>query len=291
MLNFIRTRIGQSPIALVVVGVVMGIGTFRYLYPSITTTNIIKDVQTVVVEKPILTERIVDRIIKDPKDQELVRQLLNENKKLKADVIALTVTVATLTTTGGTDKDGVIAKTEDPSKTVSTETQGSYEYKDFQLQATYSPTTFHYDLFQEFRVVTSTGRDNEGNKVGLVKLFQVTPTGLVPVPSTTTAIFADEAVARWRVSPRFQAGIAKLNTEAGGVVAFQWLKHGKSTAAEDIAFAVGSPALFIGNGKVDIGLLPISFNTGRIKHNPLTNLWVSPMLTRTRVGAVVSATF
>jgi hypothetical protein len=46
------------------------------------------------------------------------------------------------------------------------------------------------------------------------------------------------------------------------------------------------------------GLLPFSFNLGRIPHQPLTNLWVSPYLgvdvfgrSLSRVGVVFSATF
>jgi hypothetical protein len=128
------------------------------------------------------------------------------------------------------------------------------------------------------------------------------------VPSKTTAIYADLAQAHWEVKPVLQLGLSVSNSnagnEGGGVVAVQWLKHGKSQAAEDVRWAVASPSFYLSSNRQalttsnkELGFLPFSFNLGTVQHSPFTNLWVSPLynpsglLSAKRVGLVVSATF
>lgn len=269
-------------------------------HPNPSTTN--------VVVSGSITPKVVTEFISDPKQQALISQLLAENKSLKLEVTTLTSTVARLETHGGVkETSGTITPVEvvqpsndrpdggtsptagnvagaDPSRT--------FNFKDFRLNALYSTDgkAFSYSLTQDFTIVTTVGRARDGSKTSLVKLFTTEASGKqVEVSSKTVALQEAEGSSHWFASPRIQggAGVSGQGSKVG-VVALQWLKHGSSTAAEDTTFAVLSPA-WSTKGLV---LLPVSWNTGRIKHNPFTNLWVSPTLGLDKsVGGVVTATF
>ena len=57
------------------------------------------------------------------------------------------------------------------------------------------------------------------------------------------------------------------------------------------AFAFATPAVVVGKTVRDIGVLPVSVNLGNLPRQPFTNLWVSPFVSKTRVGVTLTATF
>jgi hypothetical protein len=292
MMKWLMTSTIGKIAALVLVCVVAGGVVYEQCAPPTQTVRTIDNTKIVTVDRPVLTEKIVTKVITDPKDKLLVRSLLSENERLKLDVTGLTQTLAQLHSTGGVKESGgvitIIPNTTQVGDPV-------YEFKDFQLDAKYASSgkIFDYTLDQQFEVLSTTGRGKDGGKVGIANVFQVKPDGTrIPVPSKTVDVYADEATSRWLVSGRIQAGLGVTTArETGGVVAFQWLKHGKSPAAEDVKLSVASPALFLTKTTHDVGVLPLSINLGSLPHQPFSNLWVSPFVSRTRIAGVITATF
>ena len=273
---------------LFLVGLGVGIHVHKRFSAPVEVVRVVKDTKQIIVNRPVLTERVVKQVIKDPKQVELINRLIAENNELNIKVKELTSTVAKNTYTGGSGPD-----VPTPLQGHITTQPTVYTYDDWQLLATYSADSFGYVLTQDFNIVTTSGRDAQGNKVSLVRLYQDTPIGPVLIPSKTTALFADESIAKWRFSPRAQLGIGfNSKKEKGAVVALQWLKHGKSTSAEDNTWALLSPALFANDNAYTLVLMPASFNVGSIKHNVLKDVWVSPFVTRNgKFWVVVTTTF
>lgn len=276
---------------------------------KVVTTQPLPNTIVSVVERPVLTIKEIDKIVTDPVQQKLINSLMIENKALKLEVTSLTSTVATLNTKGGVGiNEGTIREVVDAGNSpkvaheptpagnlASHDPSKSFNFKDFQLNAVYSGdgTGFRYDLSQAFTIVTTTGKGKDGHPLSLVKLFQTTPSGQAEISSKTTEVFADPSAPGWHVNPRIHGGVG-INDAGhyGGVVAFQWLTFGSTKAAEDSRFAILSPAVGITKASKDLGLLPISFNLGRIKHNPLSNTWFSPTIDlNKRVGVAITATF
>lgn len=291
---------------IVALGIGVDIWIHQHFSKPIISTTVVGGVSQVKVESPTLNPTTIDRVVADPAQQEVINNLLKVNNDLKLKLTQLNSTVATSKTTGGTAKGGNLVQgnqnsvrlESNPNKhdpeagtKASDQVVQPNEFKDYQLDARYTADAFNYTLTQSFRVVSSLGRDKDGNQVGLVKLFQDTPKGQVEIPTQTTIIFTTPAGSRFIVSPRIQAGVG-FNPSKGGLVAFQWFKHGASPAAEDVKWAFVSPAVYFNGTGVTPVLLPVSFNLGSIKHNPLTNLWVSPFLDKFRkVGVSFTATF
>ena len=265
-----------------------------------TTTTVVHDIEQVKVEVPVLTTKVIDHIIQDPKQQAAINKLMQENNELKLKVTQLTSTIAKNESKGGTDQPIPGTITPSPSNPpTGNETGGSvikaFDYKDWQLNANYlsDGSKFSYGLSQTFIIETSTGTSPQGDRVGLVRLFQDTPKGLVPIPAKTTVIQANESMMRWMLSPRVQGGLGMDQDKAkGGFVGLQLLKRGRSKANEDIRFSVGTIGVWVSDSVVKPSLLPVSFNLGSIKRNPLTNLWVSPSIgLDKKMGFIISATF
>ena len=273
------------------VSIGLGMWVWSYFHPS-THTIVQGPSTTVTIEKPVLSTVEVEKIITDPAQQSLIRQLFKANSDLKLDIIDLHSTIASLNSSGGTDHGGIIVIPEpDGPKPIGFR----FKYTDFQMEATFASLPepkFDYQLNQKFSVVSTTGRAKDGSKIGTVRLYQQTPAGNIEIPSTSTSIYADERTNRWLVSPRIQGGVGlSQSADMFGAVGFQWLKRGKSTAAEDTSFAILSPTFTFGPS-YEVGILPISWNIGTVRHQPFTNLWLSPSIsTDKRVGIVLSATF
>lgn len=277
-----------------VLAIFIGILIWRHHAPHYTeTVRVPGEVRVVTVDKPVLTEKIVTKVLSDPKDKALIQQLMAENAKLKVNVTELSQTVGSLQQHGG----GIIIQ-EGPT-TEHPETPVTYHYSDWHLDFKTDTKTASYDLNQKFEVLNTSGKDKDGNPTSLVKLFEIGKDGeRIPVTDLqTVGIFANPLTAHWIFSPRIQAGLAFTRTATGqmnngGVAALQWLKHGRTKAAEDTTFALFSPAFFFGPGQQDIGILPFSVNVGRIPHQPFTNLWVSGFVAKSqRLGITVTATF
>lgn len=295
-LTILKSRLAQ----LAIVGLLgTGIGTYVHakFAPPTTTTTIVHDIQQVRVDVPVLTEKIVDRIITDPKQQEAIKLLIKENNDLKLKISQISSTVATNTSTNGTGTTDPFPGTITPPQVVSSGTTGSdnlSSFKDYQLTATYSSKSFNYTLLQTFIIESSTGRDSSGKvSIGIVRLFQDTPGGLKPVPAKTTVIQANENTSKWFVSPRGQIGFGIQSDKSRmGLTAFQWLKHGSSRAPEDIRWAILSPAMSVQNAEAVPLLLPISLNLGSFHYAPVTNVWLSPTVTKDKkIGISLTMTF
>lgn len=285
--DILKSKVGQLTLSLLL-GMGVGAGLYRHFDNPvvITHTEQIHDTKEVTVNVPVLTEKVVTKIITDPKQQELANRVLSENRDLQARVTQLTSTVATNNSSGG----GVVT-VEPTDPHTPTELKGSF--KDYQLEASFTQTVFSYRLNQTFRIVTTFGKSEDGSPISIIKLFQDTPEGAKVVPAQSVAIQGTENPVRFRVSPRIQAGLGidQAGTK-GGIVALQWLKRGSSTAAEDTIMAFLSPAVFISDSKPELTILPVSFNLGRIPRQPFTNIWLSPTVSLSKkLGVAITATF
>lgn len=263
-----------------VLGVVFGFGWFSHSTLTTPTTQIevVHDTQQVRVEVPVLTDRVVDRVIIDPKQQVLVNQLLKENHELKTQISSVISTTAQNTTQGSGTAQEVAGD----------QVQGypTFSFKDYQLEATYRGPEFSYKLSQDFRIVSTVGRDRSGKSVGLLRLYQDTPEGPKEIPAQTTVVSADPTGSRWLASPRIQAGVG---VDKSGLVGLQWLKRGKSNDPKDLQWALLTPAYA---SKLGVGVLPVSFNLGSLPKQPFTNIWVSPFVSKDKkLGAFLTATF
>lgn len=269
--------------------------------PKPIVTNPLPNTTVVTTQGPVTT-KLVTQFITDPAQAKLMNDLLAENARLKLTVGTLTSTVAKLESKGGLNVNGGTI-TQLPSTTMALpgvsapQTVDNYSFKDFQLNANYTSDGkgFNYTVSQDLRVVTTTGKDKNGAKLSIVKVFQTTPQGPVEVSSVTTEIQTTDNPTKWWISPRIQGGL-KLGVGSGetkaGVVAFQWLKRGTSRSAEDTTFSLLSPGVTFGPDGAKLTLLPVSVNLGRIPHQPLTNLWVSPTLDLNKtLGIAFTATF
>lgn len=288
-----------APVAIELVSLALavwiGIAIHRHYTPHYTDVQTRTDTKTVYVDKPVVSEKIVTKVITDPKDRETIQKLLAQNAALQGQIIQLTNTNASLQQHGGTETGGTVT-------TVPTTTPGveaAHEYKDWQLDAKYQGTAFSYDLNQQFQIVTTTGKDRDGKRSELVNLFQVGPNNeRIPVPAQTTAIIADNPSMHWFVRLNVQGGVNVSPGEPGGIVGVQWLKKGSSHAAEDQRWAAVTPVFFVSQNIREFSILPFSFNFGNVKHQPFTNVWISPYVGidwagrgPSRFGIAISSTF
>lgn len=297
--------IGSVIIALLIT---LGIyGLWYKNYPTTTVTNPIENVRVVTVDRPVLTTKVIDKLVTDPKQQALINAQVKQLNDLKYQVTNLTNTIATLHESGGVGtNNGTISETSTSKPNpvveetkaigeISITTERSYEFKDFQLNVKYDATgsTFVYDLNQSFVVTTITGKSKDGTKLTTVSLNQSTPTGLRQIPATTIEVNTNESAPRWSVGLRVNGGLGVYSANHyGGVIGLQWLTFGSSTAAEDTRFALFTPAVGFTKNNGTVGIIPININLGRIKHNPLKNTWIGPSVDiDKRVGLAISASF
>jgi hypothetical protein len=265
-----------------------------------TPTGPITTVQT---EKASIDTKTAIQYVTDPKDKAIIDQLLAENKQLKVLVTSLTSSVATYQAHGG----GAVEPQPIPeSSTVAAVEPQPLHFKDFRLDFRSDGRQASYDLTQKFEILTTTGRKPDGNGFSDVKLYEIGKDGeRLPVTDTqTTAVFAAPNAPRWFVSPAIHAGLAvghpdTVTDQAGVIVGVQWLKRGSTKAAGDTKLALLTPVVFLSNNTKEIGILPVSWNIGQLKHSPFQNLWVSPYLGTdtvtqpklTRIGFALTATF
>lgn len=294
--SIIKSRAAQFGVV-----ALLSLGVGAYLHhrftPPKTITTIVHDTKQVQVEVPVLTTKIVDRIVTDPNQQALINKLIKENDALKLRVTQISTTTATNTSMGGTDQrlPGTIIPTPSSTSTGGKVGSSSYTFKDYQLNATYTGNgkEFNYLLSQNLIITSSTGFNKEGNKVGLVELNQVTPKGLVKIPTDTTYVFADERAARWFVSPRIQGGLGiDQDKTKSGFIGLQLLKKGTSKDPKDISFAVGTVGILLRAGVVEPVVLPFSYNVGHLPKQPFSNLWLGASIDRNKkIGLTLTTTF
>ncbi len=277
-----------------ILAVFIGMLVYRHYQPTLTTTVIQPGINTTVtVDRPVLTTKIVTKVLSDPKDKAAIASLMAENAKLKQDVTSLTQTLTELHQTGG----GVIARVDPPADKPNDPV--SYAYKDWHLKFNTDLKTATYDLFQQFEILTTTAKNKDGVQSSQTALYELGANGerIAATNTKITGIFTDATSPHWLVLPiRVQSGVGYFRDKAGvqapgGVVVIQWLKHGRTKATEDVTFAVASPAFLFGQNMQDIGILPVSWNFGR-KLPGFSNLWLSPYIGRgPKFGIVFTATF
>ena len=246
-------------------------------HPDATTT--VATVNAPTLKPSVVTPYVIDK----PQ----VTKLMAELAASKAQITSLTETIATLTSQGS----GTIVYVDRP---VPGSTQVVHE-----MTFTDGRLTFHglddkaiYSLHQQFEALAAVGRDASGHPTAAVRLFEVGPGEMRTqlTDAKTVLVAASPTSARWFLSPSLQAGVG-YTTTPGAVVGVQWLKHGSSRAAEDGMWAVATPVVFLNATTRDVGLLPVSVNVGYLKFSPFRDLWVSPLVTRSRVGVTLTATF
>lgn len=257
-------------------------------------------------------------VIKYVQDDAEVKRLMAENDKLKRKVTQLSETIATYKATGGgkvevvtttlpaPPADVVVVDSTKPGDFVIREGQ-MVQFKDFRLDFRTDGRQGQYTLTQKFEVLQASGIDQNGKPFNQVKLFEIGPDEKRTLIEDfkTTNIFADAGRAKWRIGFTVQAGAGYFaesgdttKKAAAGLVGFQWLKKGKTEAAEDSSLAIASPFAILGGDTIQFGVAPVSFNLGRLRFQPFKDLWVSPVVgwdtekgSVGKVGVGVTASF
>jgi hypothetical protein len=235
-------------------------------------------------------------------DKENAENLLAENKRLKVRVTQLTEALAQSKSSGGGNVAGVpVDKVPEILRPSHPASPTLFDFQDWRLHFVTDGQTAKYDLSQKFEVLTSTGRNEQGVPVSLVKLFEIDASGKrLPITITkTTSVFADDTRSKWRVGATLIAGLAyTTDGNPGAVVGMRWLTRGRTQSAEDSSLSLLSPALLLNASTREFGLLPVSGNLGRLKYQPFKDLWVSPYVgfnasSRAvgHLGIVVTASF
>jgi len=266
-------------------------------------------------------------VIKYVQDDAEVKRLLDENRRLNRKVTLLSETIATFTATGSGEVTIVPSPTPevpvptptptpvDPHDPASLIQPGDFviragssiKFTDFRLNFTSDGRKADYTLTQKFEILQASGRDAAGKPVNTVKLFEIGPgeTRTPVTDLTTTNVIADDTRSRWRVGLTMQAGVGYTadtidQTKKGvsAVAGVQWLKRGRTEAAEDSTLSLLTPVVTWTAGTPEVGILPVSFNAGRIKHQPFKDLWLSPYVGWStdkgkvgRLGVFITASF
>lgn len=273
-----------------------GIALWAWLHrppPAIVTSGLVGDTQVVTIEKPVLVPGDVAPYVADRTEAE---RLIRDLEAAHAQVQLLSETVARLQAQGGgpaTTPDGKPAPAMLPPIR-----WGDWRI-DIQGQPAGQTYVLSYQLHQQLEVEAAVGKDQRGGTTAAVRLFEIGP-GAVRTEirdAKTIVVVANPTAARWRLGLNVQAGIAgtmaglQERPRAGAVVGLQLLRRGSSPAAEDNAWSVGTPVVYLGGPTVEIGLLPVSVNLGRLPRQPFRDLWLSPLVTRSRAGVALTATF
>lgn len=265
-------------------------------------------VTTITLPQSRLTKDIIETYF-DPQFQKPLNDLLKENKELKAKVTQLSATVAWYQSNGG----GTVVFNIDPTSPTApavTPVLPRFTFKDWRLSLVGENNRISYELKQQFVIVHSLAYNRDKVATNLFELYEVGPNNeLFPaVKKETRTVVTTAPSEGWYVKPTLQGGwmgltqlanapTASVTNTGAGVLAGQWLKRGKTRMTEDTRWAFLTPSVAITPTEVSVGVLPVSFNVGTLRHQPFTNLWVSPFLGTTngttinRVGGVISVTF
>lgn len=307
MFKSILVSIAKSPTARQVFMLVLAacLGAFVYAKISGPRVTIVErpgavQEKIVYVDKPVLTEKIVTKYVTDRVE---VQKVMMENAYLENQVATLNETITRLKSTGS----GQIVYVDRPVPG-ETRTVREGNFKDWRLNFTFAEDKANYTLDQQFETITVLGKDKQGKPFATTKVLEVGPgetrTPLTNVKATTVQANVKDAGKRWLFSASLQAGFAGTvqpsattsKNAAGGVVGVKWLTRGYTKAAEDGVFSLLTPVVFLTKDVQEVGVLPISFNLGRVPKQPFRDLWVAPLVTFTgsgtgRVGFSILATF
>jgi hypothetical protein len=228
-------------------------------------------------------------------DKAEMAKLAAENKALKITVSHYIESTGTHTSTGGGPLLPPLPVTS-PVQTVTPPVptspcpaampcppQAPVRFRDWRLDFTAENGQARYALHQTFEILASVGTTKAGKPAVAVRLFEVGPgEAKTAIPVTTSVLAADPLVPHWMARLRLQGGLGVAWTTAGvqtlgGVVAAQWLAHGRSLDVKDTRYAVLSPAVLFTSKELAVGLLPVSLNVGSYL-KPFTNVWLSPFV-------------
>ncbi len=269
-------RIGARILLFILIGIFLGRACRKEPQPpaifttptamtaSVSTPDLGGAMQTLLKQRGVEQAELL-------KSKQVIDALVAENKKLNVKITELSKT------------DVVLVDHQEGPVTVIPATPSqplTYDFKDWRLHFTMDGTKAQYDLRQRFEILHTTGRNAAGQALSEVRIFELgSDDSRIPIPNAfTTAVVLDNTYAHWIVSPTIQAGVGSTLQSRGGVVAIQWLKHGKTKAAEDSSVSLLTPAALITSGNTYVGLLPISVNLGRLPYQPFRDIWVAPFV-------------
>lgn len=267
---------------------------YRWWYPDTATITHVSPTSTT-IEVPV--EKIVTKTVTQyvrTEDRAMVNTLLAQNDALRAEVSRLTIAYASSTSTGTATRVSV-ASPDDRSDTPSEDTF-PIEYQDWRLTATAtSRDTLSYTLSQRFALAVTTGVRDDNTPITTAALYEIGPGELrTALPITNTQfIVASEPRRHFYRHLTLQGGIGKLSYPWEGVVALPWFKRGNTRAAEDTQWAFLTPAVSFTRNTATLTVLPVSANLGQLPgvRALVKDLWLSPMLTRSRRGVAFTVTF
>ena len=240
-----------------------------------------------------ITPSVIETIITDPTQKAEIDRLLAENKRLKLQVSQLTVAVAVSKSTGGgtmtavnrEDVPPTLRPDEPATDPLTSNILPFYQFKDWRLEFISNGAAAKYELNQQFEVITTTGRNKDGQPLALVTVSEIGEKGeRLPLEVKSTNIFADQTKPHWSVGHlNLQAGAGMIlmdggitETSRGFMISSQWLRRGRTPAAEDSSVAILSPVAFVSDTVKEIGVFPISVNLGQIPKTPFSDMWISP---------------
>jgi len=294
VVNLFKTNSFARHALSIVLSVLLGAFLFWFFAgPRVTIVERIGPVQEkiVYVDKPVLVTKDVIKYLPPPSRAE-VEKVMMENAFLQNQVASLNDTIATLKSTGS----GQIVYVDKPVPGT-TQTVREATFKDWRLDFKAEDTKADYTLTQKFEIINVAGKDKQGKPFVTSKLLEIGP-GELRTPATnvsaTTVISSAESNGKsWFFSAAIQGGFAFTRdtdgkSQPGGVVGVKWLTRGYTKSAEDGIYALVTPVVYLGSNVQEIGLLPISFNVGRIPKQPFRDLWVSPLLTWSTKGTGLS---
>lgn len=284
--------------------VIMGVVMWRNLHdtPKITQVSPIAKVIEIPVER--IREKDVVKYVR-VEDRAAVNALLQQNRKLNADVEQLTLALAQHTSSGS----GTIVYTPPVPGSVGADSMYKpFKFNDYRLSLTsVDGINATYELNQRFSIVASTGRDKQNRPINIIKLFEIdNKEERHPITTTEiTTIVPKQPGSHFYVQPSLQAGVGILpgtatttqNSAANIIVAIPWLKRAKTETVETTRYAYLTPAVSVKGKTTVVGVMPVSINTGTFKYTPFSDIWVSPFAgintatNKKELGLTVTATF
>jgi hypothetical protein len=279
-----RTLIGCSlALGVLIVGLIsVNIDRRVHGRPATTTSTVVPPITNVAT----VSGPVRDVPAAAPEDRKLVQALTTKQ------TVEASVTTAVHHATGEGEATVEVIPPASGEVTAAGPISERLTFKDFRLEFTAEGSKVHYTLDQQFVVVQTIDRSKDGTRSAKAEVFEVTPEGRMPLQQVTTNVVErDDTEARWMTGFNIQGGLkADASGSTAGLVGLQWLKHGRTNNPADLKYAALTPAVTFGVGPPDVGLLPVSVNVANyVRHQPLTNVWVSPYvgltgLTKTSLG-------
>lgn len=302
VINLFKTNSFARHALSIVLSVLLGAFLFWFFAgPRVTIVERPGPVQEkiVYVDKPVLVTKDVIKYLPPPSRAE-VEKVMMENAFLENKIASLNDTIAKLQTSGS----GQIVYVDKPVPGT-TQTVREATFKDWRLDFKAVDTKVDYTLTQKFEIINVAGKDKQGKAFVTSKLLEIGPgelrTPATNVSATTVVSSAESNGKSWFFRASIQGGFAftrdKDNkSQPGGVVGVKWLTRGYTKAAEDGIYSLVTPVVYLGSNVQEIGVLPISFNIGRVPKQPFRDLWIAPLVAfgsqgASRYGVAMVATF